>query len=189
MLNKNYGKKNQNGSIEFAPRKFVEDGNIFVPRIDDDEAYASRGWLKIVDVKPEYDPTKKMLKLVDWLEDLRLMTLTAQYEIVDLPSPSIRQVRRFSKLKLVEFCMQKKIWTDLKSFLENRGYYDLFVMAVYFLENDKFFLQGLQAFKDYKTQDPEYDAETLNRLISQALLYSFDGMQDVPIEQNESEEQ
>lgn len=55
-------------------------------------------------------------------------------------------MRRFSKLKLVEFCMEQGIWQELKDFLEGAGYYDLFVMAVFFLENDKFFMRGLQAF-------------------------------------------
>ena len=74
------------------------------------------------------------------------MTLTAQYDVIDRLAPSTVQVRRFSKLKLVEFCMEQGIWDELKAFLEETGYYDLFVMAVFFLENDKFFMRGLQAF-------------------------------------------
>lgn len=189
MLNKNYGKRKQDGSIEYAPRKFVENGNIFVPRIDDDQAYALRGWLKIIDIKPEYDLAKKMLSLVRWTEDLLLMTLTAQYEIVDIPKPTTRQVRRFSKLKLVEFCMEKGIWQELKTFLDGTGYYDLFVMAVFFLENDKFFMQGLQAFRQHKAQDPEYDADVLQKLIQQALAYAFDSYETVPVEHVESQQQ
>jgi len=61
--------------------------------------------------------------------------------------------------------MEHGIWIGLKTFLERLGYYDLFVMAVYFLENDKFFIQGLEAFKQYKAQDPEYDSEALDLLI------------------------
>ena len=188
MLNKNYGKRKQDGSIEYAPRKFIENGNIFVPRIDDDQAYAIRGWLKIIDIKPSYDTTKKMLHLISWIEDSIQMTLTAQYEIVDIPSPTTVQVKRFSKLKLVAFCMEKKIWMDLKTFLRRLGYYDLFVMAVYFLENDKFFMQGLEAFKQYKAQDPKYDSEVLQQLIQQALDAAFDGMQEVHIEEQEQAE-
>ena len=49
MQNRNYGRKTDSGGIEYAPRKFIEDGNIIVPRIDDDEAYVSRGWYKVID--------------------------------------------------------------------------------------------------------------------------------------------
>jgi len=49
--------------------------------------------------------------------------------------------------------MEQGIWDELKSFLEETGYYDLFVMAVFFLENDKFFMRGLQAFQQHKAQE------------------------------------
>lgn len=54
--------------------------------------------------------------------------------------------------------MERGIWENLKSYIEKLGYYDLFVMAVVFLENDKFFKTGLQAYKDFKVLegvDPE----------------------------------
>lgn len=37
------------------------------------------------------------------------------------------------------FCMEQNIWTDVKEFLKKVGYYDLFVMAQYFLDTDDYF--------------------------------------------------
>ena len=55
MLNKNYGDVTESGSIKYAPRKFVEGDGVFIPRVDDDEAYFARGWFKVINNKPVYD--------------------------------------------------------------------------------------------------------------------------------------
>ena len=188
MINRRYGKNTSGTTIEYAPRIFRENGAVIAPRINDDEAYHSRGWFTIIDVKPEYDQATKTLSLVGWTRDDQLMTLTAQYDIIDRPPPSTVQVRRFSKLKLVEFCMEQGIWDELKAFLESTGYYDLFVMAVFFLENDKFFTRGLQAFQQYKAQEEGHDAQALQEMIDQALTYAFDSYETVPVEQEESQQ-
>ena len=77
MTNRRYGKNTSGTAIEYAPRTFRENGAVIAPRIDDDKAYHSRGWFTILDVKPEYDQTTKMLSLVEWTRDDQLMTLTA----------------------------------------------------------------------------------------------------------------
>ena len=188
-LNKNYGRASQN-QIQYAPRSFKEDGVLIVPRVDDDGAYLSRGWFKVVECKPKYDPEKYALKQTGWDEDTEAREVFAVYELVEIqPAPVYMQVRRFSKLKLVEFCMEKGIWRELKAFLEGLGYYDLFVMAMVFLENDKFFKRGLQAFKAHKVQEEGYDAQELQELISQALAYAFDAYETVLIEQEENQQQ
>ena len=189
MTNRRYGKNTSGTMIEYAPRTFRENGAVIAPRIDDDEFYHSRGQYTILDVKPEYDPATKMLSLVGWNRDDQLMTLTAQYDIIDRPAPSTIQVRRFSKLKLVEFCMEQGIWDELKAFLEETGYYDLFVMAVFFLENDKFFMRGLQAFQQHKAQEEQHDAQELQEMIDQALTYAFDSYETVQAEQEENQQQ
>ena len=96
------------------------------------------------------------------------------------------QVRRFSKLKLVEFCMEKGIWRELKAFLEGTGYYDLFVMAMVFLENDRFFKRGLAAYKAKKTEEGA-DAEELQATIDAALDFAFDAYETVEVEDGEGE--
>lgn len=38
-------------------------------------------------------------------------------------------------------------------------------MAVFFLENDKFFMRGLQAFQRHKVQEEGHDAQALQEMI------------------------
>jgi hypothetical protein len=70
MENRNYGRLveeySENQRFEYAPRSFRENGAIIVPRIDDDIAYFSRGWLKVIDVRPEIDRDTQSLKLVGY---------------------------------------------------------------------------------------------------------------------------
>lgn len=70
------------------------------------------------------------MKQVGWAEDGDDKEVFITWEIVELPpTPHYIQVRRFSKLRLVEFCMEHGIWESLKSYIIELGYYDLFVMA------------------------------------------------------------
>ena len=70
------------------------------------------------------------MKQTGWAEDSDDKEVFITWEVVELPpTPHYIQVRRFSKLRLVEFCMARGIWTNLKSYIEKLGYYDLFVMA------------------------------------------------------------
>lgn len=184
--NRRYGRV-QAGSIKYAPRVFNENGQIFVPREDDDQAYISRDWFKVVERKPEYDPTKYTLKQTGWAEDSDDKEVFITWEIVELPpTPHYIQVRKFSKLRLVEFCMVRGIWANLKSYIEKLGYYDLFVMAQIFLENDKFFMQGLDAYKQLKISEG-MDPEEIQALIDAALDAAFDGYEMVEAEE-ESEQ-
>ena len=94
------------------------------------------------------------MKQTGWAEDSDDKEVFITWEIVELPpTPHYIQVRKFSKLRLVEFCMARGIWANLKSYIEKLGYYDLFVMAQIFLENDKFFMQGLDAYKQLKISE------------------------------------
>ena len=82
-LNKNYGRASQN-RIRYAPRSFRENGVLTVPRIDDDEAYLPRGWFKVVERRPEYDPEKYTLRQTGWAEDAGTREVFATYEIAEI---------------------------------------------------------------------------------------------------------
>ena len=187
--NKRYGKITQNNTIEYAPRVFKEDDVVVAPKIDDDNAYHSRGWYTVVDAKPSYDTASQHIQLSTWVENDIDMAISAVYQVIDNQPSQTIQVRRFSKLKLVEFCIEQGIWNELKSFLEKTGYYDLFVMAVYFLENDKFFMMGLQAFQQNKAQEPGYDSTAFQHMIDLALQYAFDSYEVVQAEQEHQTEE
>lgn len=180
--NRNFGKGDSKGGIQYAPSVFNEDGQIVVPNPLDEEAYFSRGWLKVVDVKPEVRENQRA-DLTSWIENLDAKTITARYTIIDVPPPKkYVQVRRFSKLRLVEFCIERGIWENLKSYMEKLGYYDLIVMAVVFLENDKFFKAGLQAYKDFKVSEG-MDPEEIQATIDAALDFAFDDYETVEAEE------
>ena len=129
------------------------------------------------------------MKQLGWAEDSDDKEVFITWEIVELPpAPHYVQVRRFSKLKLVEFCMERGIWSNLKSYITKLGYYDLFVMAMVFLENDKFFTAGLEAYKRLKISEgmPE---EEIQAVIDSALDYAFDAYEQVEVEDQTAEEE
>lgn len=177
MLNTRYGKRDQQDKIEYAPRTFKENGSVVVPRIDDDDAYCSRGWLKVIDVIPSYDATTQKVQLIGWEEDLIEKTITAQYEIVAIPVPTPK-AKRYSKLRITMFCVNERIWSTVKHELEDTGYYDLYVMAQYFLDTDEYFQKGLAMFKNYFLVHG-YDEEDYDNMVNSMLEFAFDGYETI----------
>lgn len=173
-LNKRYGDLTTGGSIKYAPRKFIENGQLFVPREDNDQAYIERGWYKIINIKPSYDPTSQIVYIKDWSKDEEAKTVTANYEIQARPADTRKKAKRYSKLRITLFCIEQQIWDDVKHFLEKAGYYDLFVMAQYFLDTDDYFQRGMQLFKAAYA-DEQHPLEELNDLIEGMLNFAFDG--------------
>lgn len=174
MLNKNYGRLTPSKGIQYAPRSFHENDSLVVPRIDDDEAYFSRGWYKVINIKPQYDVVTQITYIKQWNLDENAKTITAEYVIQPRPDDTRKKAKRYSKLKMTIFCMEQKIWDDVKRFLEGTGYYDLFVMAQYFLDTDEYFQRGIKAFLEaYESE--EHPKEELEALVETMLQFAFDG--------------
>ena len=70
--------------------------------------------------------------------------------------------------------MEQGIWNDVKELLEKNGYYDLFVMAQYFLDTDDYFQRGIAMFKDAYV-DVNHSKEEIESLVETMLNFSFDG--------------
>ena len=174
MLNKNYGKLTSSNSIQYAPRSFRENDSLVVPRIDDDEAYFARGWFKVINNKPEYDAVSQVVYIKDWTMDTEAKTVTANYVIESRPKDTRKKAKKYSKLRITLFCMQQNIWEKVKGFLEHVGYYDLFVMAQYFLDTDDYFQQGISMFKQQYIADGG-TAEEIDSLVQTMLNFAFDG--------------
>lgn len=173
MLNKNYGNLTTAGSIQYAPREFRENGQLFVPRIDNDDAYLSRGWYKIINIKPSYDAASQVAYIQNWIKDDEAKTITANYVVQARPEDTLEKTRKFSKLRITLFCIEQGIWEDIKEFLISLGYYDLFVMAQFFLETDEYFKKGLELFTEmYKEKDPTVDIDSM---VDTMLNFAFDG--------------
>lgn len=178
MENKNYAKL-VNGNIEYAPRKFLENNNLIVPKQNDDEFYFKRGYFKVIDNKPYYDYVTQNISILKWNIDKSKHTITSVY-VVNENKIRTKQVRKFSKLKLTLFCIEQNIWKDVKEYLEKIGYYDLFVMAQYFLESDEYFIKGIESFKEARV-DTEVTSEMLDEMIKNMLDFAFDGYEHVEI--------
>ena len=178
MENRNYAKL-VDGKIQYAPRKFIENNSLIVPREIDDGFYFSKGYFKVIDVKPHYDYEAQNISILKWNIDEVHHTMTAVYIVNENPIYS-KRARKFSKLKITLFCIENKIWQDVKEFLDRIGYYDLFVMAQYFLETDEYFVKGLEMFKEERA-DGEITAETLDEMIKNMLDFSFDGYEQVEV--------
>lgn len=174
MLNKNYGKLTSSNSIQYAPRSFRENDSLVVPRIDDDEAYFARGWFKVINNKPAYDAVSQVVYIKDWTIDTEAKTVTANYVVAPRPEDTRKKAKKYSKLRMTLFCMQQNIWEKVKRFLEHIGYYDLFVMAQYFLDTDDYFQQGISMFKQQYIEDGG-TAEEIDSLVETMLNFAFDG--------------
>ena len=182
MFNKKYGDLATNGKgIKYAPRVFKEDNVIFVPREDDDEAYFARGWLKVIDKKPSYDPETEFIAFQRWEKDVDAKTITTKYAVEKIPDDKKTKATRYSKLKITLFCMENDLWNDVKKFLDRAGYYDLFVMAQYFLSTDDYFQRGIAAFKRHYIEQG-HDEEQLNALIEQMKMFAEDGFEIVEVD-------
>ena len=174
MLNKNYGKLTSSNSIQYAPRSFRENDSLVVPRIDDDQAYLTRGWYKVVNVKPQYDAVTQIIYIKQWIINESEKTITAEYVVNPRPVDTRKKAKKYSKLRITLFCMEQGIWNDVKEFLEKIGYYDLFVMAQYFLDTDDYFQRGIAMFEDAYA-DANRSKEEIESLVETMLNFAFDG--------------
>ena len=174
MLNKNYGKLSSTNSIQYAPRTFRENDQLFIPRIDDDEAYFARGWLKIVDTKPQYDAESQIIHIKQWIANEEAKTLTAEYVIEPRPEDKRKKVKKYSKLRITLFCIEMGIWNSVKEYLEKIGYYDLFVMATFFLETDEYFTKGLQMYMEAMVANGS-SKDDIESLIENMKNFAYDG--------------
>ena len=174
MRNKNYGKLTSSNSNQYAPRSFRENDSLVVPRIDDDQAYLTRGWYKVVNVKPQYDAVTQITYIKQWITNESEKTITAEYVVNPRPVDTRKKAKKYIKLKMTLFCMEQGIWNDVKEFLEKIGYYDLFVMAQYFLDTDDYFQRGIAMFEDAYA-DANRSKEEIESLVETMLNFAFDG--------------
>ena len=85
--------------------------------------------------------------------------------------------KKYSKLKITLFAMNVGLWNSIKEWLQEIGYYDLFVMAQYFLSSDQYFVQAIQMFKEKFRDVVEGEmAQDIDELIDNMLEFSFDGI-------------
>ena len=158
-MNTKYGRL-KDGRIEYAPASLeTEDGVKMNPSA---ASYLAAGWKKVVDERPEPEPGWRM-EISGWREDAE--TLTCVYKAVPGETPPAEGARVFSKLKLVAALKEADKWVLVKTWIEERGYYDHYVAAQNFREDNPLFIEALAAIKGYARMTDEQAEAILSKCI------------------------
>ena len=165
-MNTKYGKL-VDGRLVYAPVSLdTGDGVKMNPS---EASYLAAGWKKVVDVKPAPE-AGKVARISGWTEDGT--TLTCVYKMVaEAPAPQDGGTggganaggpsaepppagkRVFSKLKLVAALKAADKWVLVKTWLEEKAYWDYYVAAQDFAEDHPLFREALAALKRYTGMD------------------------------------
>ena len=86
------------------------------------------------------------------------------YKVVPGEAP-VSGPRVFSKLKLVAALKEADKWVLVKTWIEERGYYDYYVAAQNFREDNPLFIEALAAIKGYARMTDEQAEAILSKCI------------------------
>lgn len=158
-MNTKYGRLN-NGRIEYAPNALeTEDGMKMNPS---KASYLAAGWKKVVDVRPVVEAGHR-LEVSGWLEDAE--SLTCVYKVIADDAP-VKGPRVFSKLKLVAALKAADKWVLVKTWLEEKAYYDYYLAAQDFAEDNDLFIEGRNAIQGYLGVSDEYIESILSKCVA-----------------------
>ena len=176
-MNTKYGKL-VDGLIVYAPNTLdTEDGKKMNPT---EASYLAAGWKKVVENPPAGDGTN-VAEVSGWTETET--TLVRTYKLVpkpaqpgagqgcvrdgDIPSaPAPVGKRIFSKLKLVAALKAADKWVLVKTWLEEKAYYDFYLAAQNFAEDNELFLEGKAAIQRYLNMSDEDIEAILSRCVA-----------------------
>ena len=184
-MNTKYGRL-KNGRIEYAPASLdTEDGVKMNPS---EASYLAAGWKKVEDVPPAPDEGCTV-EPSGWTETDT--TLTRVYKQITMPAPDTPSgdgggdnpsggpgggdtppapppvgKRIFSKLKLVAALKATDKWVLVKTWLEEKAYYDYYLAAQDFAEDNDLFIEGRNAIQGYLGVSDEYVESILSRCVA-----------------------
>ena len=184
-MNTKYGRL-VNGRIEYAPNALeTEDGVKMNPG---EASYLAAGWKKVEDVPPAPDEGCTV-EPSGWTETDT--TLTRVYKQIAMPAPDTPSgdggrdnpsggpggedtppapppvgKRIFSKLKLVAALKAADRWVLVKTWLEEKAYYDYYLAAQDFAEDNDLFIEGRNAIQGYLGVSDEYVESILSRCVA-----------------------
>ena len=171
------------GEIVCAPASLdMESGKLMNPT---EESYLAAGWKKMVE-EPPVPEGGKTVEVSGWIETDT--TLTRTYKQVpkpaapeaeggqggagggrdsDMPSaPAPVGKRIFSKLKLVAALKAADKWVLVKTWLEEKAYYDFYLAAQNFAEDNELFVEGRDAIKRYLGMSDEQIEAILSQCVA-----------------------
>lgn len=184
-MNTKYGRLS-NGRFEYAPNALeTADGVKMNPS---EASYLAAGWKKVEDVPPA--PNEGCtVGPSGWTETDT--TLTRVYKQVAMPAPDTPSgdgggdnpsggpggedtppappsvgKRIFSKLKLVAALKAADKWVLVKTWLEEKAYYDYYLAAQDFAEDNDLFIEGRNAIQGYLGVSDEYIESILSKCVA-----------------------
>lgn len=166
-MNTKYGKL-VDGEVVYAPPTLdTEDGKKMNPS---EASYLAAGWKKVTD-EPPVPEEGCTVEPSTWTETDT--TLVRVYKQVPMPAPQPQDgtgggrdgdmpsepapvgKRIFSKLKLVAALKAADKWVLVKTWLEEKAYYDFYLAAQNFAEDNELFLEGKAAIQRYLNMSDE----------------------------------
>ena len=166
-MNTKYGKL-VDGEVVYAPPTLdTEDGKKMNPS---EASYLAAGWKKVTD-EPPAPEEGCTVEPSTWTETDT--TLVRVYKQVPMPAPQPQDgtgggrdgdmpsepapvgKRIFSKLKLVAALKAADKWVLVKTWLEEKAYYDFYLAAQNFAEDNELFLEGKAAIQRYLNMSDE----------------------------------
>ena len=171
-----YGKLVE-GEIVYAPASLdTENGKLMNPSA---ASYLAAGWKKVVEEPPE--PEEGMtVDVSGWTETET--TLVRTYKQIPIPpqpeaegggqggdtppAPAPVGKRIFSKLKLVAALKAADKWVLVKTWLEEKAYYDYYLAAQDFAEDNDLFIEGRNAIQGYLGVSDEYVESILSKCVA-----------------------
>ena len=175
-MNTKYGKL-VDGQIVYAPNTLdTEDGKKMNPS---EASYLAAGWKKVAD-EPPAPEDGCTVEVSGWTEGADTLTKvykqgampapqggTGSGRDSDMPSsPAPVGKRIFSKLKLVAALKAADKWVLVKTWLEEKAYYDYYLAAQNFAEDNELFVEGRTAIKNYLGMTDEQIEAILSQCIA-----------------------
>ena len=153
-MNSNYGKL-IGGEVEYAPAKITLDDGTVVSN-PSAETYLAAGWKRIVDEPPKAEDGCTV-EVSGWDETADSIVRVYK-QVPDEPQPT--KARVFSKLKLVAALKAADKWVLVKTWIEERGWWDYYLAAQNFREDNEMFSGAVAAIKEYARMSDD-DAEAI----------------------------
>ena len=152
-MNRNYGKLVA-GEVEYAPAKITKDDGTVISN-PSAETYLAAGWKRIVDEPPKAEDGCTV-EVSGWDETADSIVRVYK-QVPDEPQPT--KARVFSKLKLVAALKAADKWVLVKTWIEERGWWDYYLAAQNFREDNEMFGEAIAAIKAYaRLTDDEAEA-------------------------------
>ena len=142
-MNMKYGRLFR-GDVEYAPDSLEEKDGTVVSN-PSAATYLAAGWKRIVDEPPAPEPGCTVCPS-GWDEGEDAITRVYK-QVPGGPTPA--KPRVFSKLKLVAALKAADRWVLVKTWIEEKGYWDYYLAAQNFREDNEMFAEALSAVKRY----------------------------------------